>query len=143
MRSLLDESADARLATFLRQWGHDVAVIAIDHPASLSDRAILAIAHRDGRILITDDRDFGELVFVHRQPHAGVIYLRLGQFADLTVKVTRLEHVLTHYADQLDRFLAVTRQRVRVRHSGRRERQSCSREPLEASPKRSRPAQSR
>jgi predicted nuclease of predicted toxin-antitoxin system len=115
LRFLLDESADARIADFLRRWGHDVAIVGLDHPASLIDRDVLAIAHRDGRILITDDRDFGELVFRHRQPHAGVIYLRLGEYADLTTKVDRVEYVVTHLSNELDQFLVVTLQRVRVR----------------------------
>lgn len=69
----MDESADARLGPFLRRLGHDVATIAVDHPASLKDEDVLAIARREQRILITDDRDFGELVFRNRRPHAGVM----------------------------------------------------------------------
>jgi predicted nuclease of predicted toxin-antitoxin system len=67
------------------------------------------------RILITDDRDFGELVFRLRQPHSDVIYLRLGEEVDLATKTSRLSYVLTHYADQLDQFLVVTPHRVRIR----------------------------
>jgi predicted nuclease of predicted toxin-antitoxin system len=76
---------------------------------------VLALAHREGRILITDDRDFGELVFRLRQPHAGVVSLRLGEYADLATKIDRLDYVLTHHADQLDRFLVVTGTSVRAR----------------------------
>lgn len=115
MRFLLDESADARLGAYLRGLGHDVAAIAVDHPASLKDPEVLAIARREGRILVTDDRDFGELVFRRRHPHAGVIYLRLGDAAVLATKQERLHAVLTGYADQLDQFLVVTPSRVRVR----------------------------
>lgn len=115
MRFLLDESADARLAPYLRTLDHDVTAIAIHHPASLEDQQVLAIAHREGRILITDDRDFGELVFIGKQPHAGVIYLRLGEDADLKPRIERVTYVLAHHAEQLDQFLVVTRERVRVR----------------------------
>jgi predicted nuclease of predicted toxin-antitoxin system len=118
MRFLLDESADARLAPFLRALGHSVSAIAVDHPASLADQQVLAIAYAEHRILVTDDNDFGELVVHHGQPHAGVIYLRLGQYASLAVKIERLTRVLTHDADQLDQFLVVTHHRVRVRRNG-------------------------
>lgn len=74
MMFLLDESADARLAPWLRSLGHDVTAIAVDHPASLKDREVLNIAHDEGRILITEDRDFGKLIFSRRRPHRGVIY---------------------------------------------------------------------
>ena len=78
MRFLIDESADARVATYLRALGHDATTVAGDHAPGLRDELVLAIAHAEGRVLITDDADFGELVFAHRQPHAGIIYFRLG-----------------------------------------------------------------
>lgn len=118
MRFLLDESADARLAPWLRSLGHDVTAIAVDHPASLADLQVLAIARRERRILITDDRDFGEMIFAQGFPHAGVIYLRLGEYADLGTRIERLTHVLAHHAGQLDAFLVVTPDRVRVAGTG-------------------------
>jgi predicted nuclease of predicted toxin-antitoxin system len=115
MRFLLDESADSQLITYLRAWGHDVTAIAIDYPASLPDRQVLALAHAEQRILITNDRDFGELVIVSGQPHAGVILFRLQPRAALSLKVERMEHLLAYHAHQLNRLLVVTADRVRVR----------------------------
>jgi predicted nuclease of predicted toxin-antitoxin system len=113
MRYLLDQSTDARLGVYLRSLGHDATRIGAEHPAGLSDPAVLAIAEREGRVLITDDRDFGDLVVRLQQPHAGIIYLRLGPYAELSVKIERLDYVLTHYATQLDQLLVVTPHRVR------------------------------
>ena len=115
MRFLPDQSTDARLLTHLRNLGHDATRIGADYPAGISDLQVLALAHAEGRILITDDRDFGELVVRSKQPHAGVIFLRLGAYAELSTKMDRLDYVLTHYATQLDQFLVVTLQKVRVR----------------------------
>lgn len=117
MKFLLDESADARLAPYLREQGHDVTRLATDYPAGLADPVVLAIAVAEQRILITNDRDCGELVFRQRQPHAGVILLRLGDFADLTAAIVRLAYVLTHHAEHLDQFLVATRQLVRIRQA--------------------------
>ena len=114
MKFLLDESADARLADYLSHVGHDVTTIARDHTPSIQDTEVLAIAHRTSRILITNDKDFGDLVFARRQPHAGVVLFRLIT-TDLSVKIARLDHVLAHYADQLDQFLVVSLRNVRVR----------------------------
>jgi len=114
MRFLLDQSADARLIAWLTERGHDAVRIGRDHPPGLPDEQVLAIARRDGRILITDDRDFGELVFRHRQPHAGVIYLRLASYS-FALTTARLDDVLTNHADRLDRFLVVTPASVRER----------------------------
>jgi predicted nuclease of predicted toxin-antitoxin system len=115
MKFLLDQSSDARLVHYLKGLGHDATRIGADHPPGLTDRQVLLLAQTEGRILITDDRDFGELVFRLRQPHTGIIFLRLGDFTDFATKIERIAHILTHYPDQLDRFLVVTRTSVRVR----------------------------
>lgn len=118
MKFLLDESADSRLAPYLTGLGHDVETVAGDYTTALDDREVLAIARAEGRILITNDRDFGELVFRFQQPHAGVIFFRLST-TRLAAKIERLTYVLTHYADQLDEFLVVTPARVRIRRPRR------------------------
>ena len=114
MRFLLDQSADARLVAWLTQRGHDAVRIGHDHPPGLPDEEVLAIATREERILITDDRDFGELVFRRRHPHAGVIYLRLASYS-FALTAARLNDVLTHHGSRLDRFLVVTPASVRER----------------------------
>ena len=116
MRFLVDESVGARLADWLATQGHDATAIARDYPFALPDSEVLALAHREGRVLITDDRDFGELVFRQRQPHAGVIYFQLHSqtFASRT---RRLAAVLADYAAQLDQFIVVDDADVRVRQS--------------------------
>jgi predicted nuclease of predicted toxin-antitoxin system len=116
MKFVLDQSTDARLGTYLRNLGHDVTRVAKEYPAGLLDPKILSIARTEGRILVTDDRDFGEWVFRFKHPHAGVIFLRLGAYAPLELKIERLSYVLTHYAGQLDQFLVVKKGNVRVGH---------------------------
>lgn len=110
---------DARLISHLVAWGHDVIRIGREHPHDLPDEEILALSHREGRVVITNDRDFGELVFRHGQPHAGVILSRLGS-ADLPTKVARLAEVLEfHGAElhraELHRFIVVSPDAIRVR----------------------------
>jgi predicted nuclease of predicted toxin-antitoxin system len=117
MRFLLDQSSDARPISCLRRLGHDATRIAADYPAGLPDAEVLAIAYAERRTLITDDRDFGELVFVQQQPHAGIVYFRFDMSVDPATKIERLHEVLTHYTDDLDYFLVVTRDRIRVRRS--------------------------
>ncbi len=115
MRFLLDENVEFRLAAHLAQQGHDVTAIAHDYPHALPDRDVLVLARREDRILITSDRDFGELIFRKQLPHVGVIFLRLGP-GNIKVKETWLDHVITTYADTLTTtFIVVTNQGVRVR----------------------------
>lgn len=114
MKFLLDESADYPLAGFLRELGHDVTAIAHDYPHALKDPDVLAIAFEERRILITNDNDFGELVFRQQLPHAGIILLRLGK-EDLETKIERLGHVLINHSQQLSGFLVVSDTAVRIR----------------------------
>ena|SRR5947209_3161953 len=115
MKFLLDESAEYRLASFLQKAGHDVTAIGHDYPHGLADRDVLAIAWKEQRILLTNDRsDFGELIFRYHVPHAGVILFRL-KVGDIATKQQRLTRVLTDYVDQLHHFVVLTAKKVRVR----------------------------
>jgi predicted nuclease of predicted toxin-antitoxin system len=114
MRFLFDQSADFRLIPPLIALNHDVRAISREYPAGLPDEEVLALATGDQRILITADRDFGELVFRKRLQQTGIILMRLPG-ASLETKLTRLTYVLTHYSAQLDQFIVVTDRGVRVR----------------------------
>ena len=115
-RFLLDESSNYQIAPHLRRLGHDVTAIGQDYPASLKDVQILTIAVREQRIVITNDRDFGELIVRETRPHAGVILFRLGSVTTDEL-IARLDVVLTEYAHLLGQFVIVSRQRVRSRRS--------------------------
>ena len=67
MRFLVDRCAGRRLAEWLRNQGHDV-VEARELGADPGDRALLERAAADGRILVTIDTDFGELIYVQIYP---------------------------------------------------------------------------
>lgn len=114
MRLLLDQNFDRRLLLPLRQAGHNVTVVSINYPPGIPDREVVVIAQREGCLLLTHDRDFGELIIREQLPHAGVIYLRLRR-TTAQAKLERLTQVLTDYADQLSRLLAVTDAGVRIR----------------------------
>jgi predicted nuclease of predicted toxin-antitoxin system len=117
MKFLLDESAEFRLLSFLRLAGHDVTAIARDYPQALSDPVVLAIARSEGRILITNDTDFGELVFRRRLPHAGVILFRLRPESTVEDKISCLERLLLSGEQTEGQFIVVSRTRHRVRSS--------------------------
>lgn len=119
MKFLLDESVDFPLADYLKELGHDVTAVAHDYPHALKDRQVLAIAHQEKRILVTNDRDFGELIFRQQLPHSGVILFRL-EVEDLPAKKAWLKRVLTGYAGQLSHFLVITERGIRVRRMTRR-----------------------
>jgi predicted nuclease of predicted toxin-antitoxin system len=116
MKFLLDESVELRLQPFLKTLGYDVTSVAKDYLYGLFDEDVLEIAAQEQRILITNDKDFGELIFRHHLSHHGVILLRM-KGTDIEAKRTRLQEVITEYADQLSQFLVVTPKSVRVRRT--------------------------
>ena len=75
MLLLVDESAGKKLALLLISAGHDVVFVG-DVMPSVSDEEVLVKAASESRILISDDKDFGELVVRQRKPATGVILLR-------------------------------------------------------------------
>lgn len=74
MKLLLDACVWGKSREELAAAGHDV-VHAGDWPEDPGDEEILARAFREGRVLITLDKDFGELAIVRAQPHVGIVRL--------------------------------------------------------------------
>jgi predicted nuclease of predicted toxin-antitoxin system len=75
MRFLADESCDAAVIVALRDKDHDVAEVGKISPRA-QDESVIRMALRQRRILITEDKDFGQLVYASGRPHCGVILLR-------------------------------------------------------------------
>jgi predicted nuclease of predicted toxin-antitoxin system len=78
VKLLLDTCVWGGAADELRSHGHDV-VWSGDWHTDPGDEEILAIARAEGRVLVTLDKDFGELAIVMGQPHSGI--LRVASFA--------------------------------------------------------------
>lgn len=83
MRFLADENVSRLVIERLRHDGHDVMSIAETRPGTPDDD-ILNAADADARILITEDRDFGEMVIRRRLRLHGVILLELDRLANAT-----------------------------------------------------------
>ena len=77
MNLLIDESVDRQIVEELRRDGHNVAYVAEMDPG-ISDDAVLSVANNMTALLVTADKDFGELVFRRRQINAGVLLIRLA-----------------------------------------------------------------
>jgi predicted nuclease of predicted toxin-antitoxin system len=116
MRFLLDENVDLPLADYLREQGHDVTAVAVDYTRSIKDDEVLRIARAEHRILITNDKDFGALIYEQRLDHAGVIFFRLRD-EEIPTKIARLAAVLTHHVAALAAaaYIVVTDKRIRLR----------------------------
>lgn len=98
----------------LRAGGHDVLYMAEAH-AGAQDPAVLGLASDEERLLLTEDKDFGELVFRLRKSVPGVVLLRLGTVAP-PEKWVRLETALSQFGATLfGRYLVIDEKRFRFR----------------------------
>lgn len=97
----------------LRAAGHDVRAIAEDRPGA-ADRAVLALARVERRVLLTSDKDFAELVFRRRRASFGLVLLRLRDW-NAEQKAERLLEVLAHRPGLRGVLLVVTPRSVRRR----------------------------
>src|SRR5438552_15681144 len=91
MRFLADENCDFAVVRALRSAGHDVLAVSEFQQRSM-DAQLMELAYTEGRILLTEDKDFGWLAFVARLNNPGVILIRFpaaARFA-LATSVTRL-----------------------------------------------------
>ena len=75
LRFLADESCDFTVVRGLRATGYDVVAIS-DTARGAADLAVIAQAVAEERIFITEDTDFGQLVYAHAHTSSGVILIR-------------------------------------------------------------------
>lgn len=112
MRFLVDESTGPAVARWLREQHHDVFSV-FDEARGISDDEVIRRVYIENRILITNDKDFGEKVYRERFQHHGVISLRLENERTQN-KIAVIHRLLDAYSDLLtDRFVVVTETRVR------------------------------
>ena len=106
--------------TMLTDLGHDVLSAREIDPRA-TDEALLALANRERRVLVTEDKDFGELVFVRRMKHPCVV-----RFVGMRVaeQVTAMRELIEHHAEamRMRALIVVTQRRVRIRVGRRDER---------------------
>lgn len=113
MRFVVDECTGPAVARWLREQQHDVVSV-YDEARGLDDDAVLALAVREDRILITNDTDFGERVFRVGHPHRGVVLLRLSDERAIS-KIASLRRLLEHHAVDLSgAFVVVGESSVRI-----------------------------
>jgi predicted nuclease of predicted toxin-antitoxin system len=111
VRWLIDECVDAHLAALLREYGHDVVYMPEVAPRA-ADPEVMDRACRENRVLLTEDKDFGDLVF--RQV-PGLILIRIGP-SRRSRKGPRLLAAIDRFGDALlGRYTVIEDARFRSR----------------------------
>ena len=114
MKLIADESVDTQIVEQLRGNGHEVTSVAELAPG-MDDPEVLARANADQAVLLTADKDFGELVFRQGQVHAGVVLIRLaGLGADKKAAIA-VSAVNQHASELAGAFAVISPASVRIR----------------------------
>jgi predicted nuclease of predicted toxin-antitoxin system len=113
VRFVADESCDFGVVRALRAAAHDVVAVAEASPR-LADDKVLELARDNGTILLTEDKDFGELVYAARQKSCGVILLRFPAHARSSMSDALVEAVDRLGARLSSRFTVIQPGRIRI-----------------------------
>jgi predicted nuclease of predicted toxin-antitoxin system len=114
MKLLADEGVDKPVVDLLRSYGFDVNYI-LETNQGADDGFILTMANDDKRILLTQDKDFGELVFRLKNAHYGVILIRLeGYRPALKAKIV-LNMLRKHKDELINSFTVIQPNAIRIR----------------------------
>jgi predicted nuclease of predicted toxin-antitoxin system len=118
IRFLGDESCDFIVVRTLRTAGYDVVCVSEKFP-SASDGQVIKLAANEKRVIITEDKDFGEWVFAHREENHGVLLIRFP--ANMRSKLGEaVSHLVTeHGSDLVQSFTVLEPGRARIRKQTR------------------------
>ena len=113
LRFLADESCDYLIVRTLRAAEHDVVAV-VDVGERSVDAAVIDQAYAEGRILLTEDKDFGWHVFVARPHSPGVILIRFPASMRTTMAKTTLAAVEAHGDKIAISFLVIQPGHIRL-----------------------------
>lgn len=115
MKILVDVGVSKLVEEWLAHEKFDITAVRDLNP-SMADFDILALAVTEERLVITMDKDFGEMIVRSGLPHTGVLLLRLED-ATSAEKVAVVQHIFASYLDVLSgHYCVYQRGRLRVRN---------------------------
>lgn len=113
MRFLADESCDFAVVRALRIAGHDVVAVS-EVALGAPDDEVLALAAREGRVFLTEDKDFGQLVYAAARSTAGVIFMRFPASMRQALPEAVLDLIKDHGERLTGNFVVVRPGRIRI-----------------------------
>jgi predicted nuclease of predicted toxin-antitoxin system len=113
MLFLADESCDFAVVRALRAAGHDVSAVADISPQA-DDEYVLELARQEERVLLTEDKDFGQLVFADQRATGGVILTRYPATARSALAGDVVQLVADRGGDLVGRFVVIRPGRCRL-----------------------------
>ncbi len=114
LRFLADESCDFGVVRALRAEGYDVVALTEITTRSIDDD-VIAQSYDENRILLTEDKDFGQLVFASRADSAGVILIRFPGNARKSLQATIVKLIQEQRNEIRNAFVVVQPGHIRIR----------------------------
>jgi predicted nuclease of predicted toxin-antitoxin system len=116
LKLLADENVDRPIVARLRVEGHTVLYV-LELAPSIPDPEVVSLAARESALLLTADKDFGELMFRQRRVAQGVVLIRLSGISP-NLKAALVASALREHATELPgNFAVITPGGVRIRKS--------------------------
>lgn len=110
---IADENIDQLIIQELRNKGYSVFSILESNPG-ISDKEIISMLSKQNSILITEDKDFGELVFSYNYKEVKIIFLRYIK-KDLEKIISNLEKIYSEYFNKEGNyFITITPKKIRI-----------------------------
>ncbi len=114
IKLIFDVGVSKKAEHFFREKGFDLISVRELNP-SMADIDILKIAEKENRLIITMDKDFGELVFNLKRKHCGVLLLRMED-AGWKQKIDVLSEIFQTYSEELKgKFSVYQNNKLRIR----------------------------
>lgn len=114
MRILADEGVDGQIVQRLRDEGHQVWYVAEMAPGT-PDEEVLELANHEGAILLTTDKDFGELIFRQQRLSPGIVLIRLAGLSSQE-KANLVTTIITERTTELiQSFTVISPNTIRIR----------------------------
>ena len=114
MNLVADENVDAAIVSALRDSGHLVTYVREMAP-EIDDERVLRLADSQGALLLTSDKDFGELVFRQRLLHSGVILFRPAGMPSETKGKILVSALAAHARELPAAFTVIGPRSLRIR----------------------------
>jgi len=115
LKFLIDENVGQSVINYLTQNNYDVVVATAKGLSSREDFFLLDYAFRESRVVITNDKDFGYLVYHQNLPTRGIILFRFVKEVP-SLKIATLEAILSKGSIQiLDHFIVASEDKIRSR----------------------------
>jgi predicted nuclease of predicted toxin-antitoxin system len=113
IKFLADVNIEKPLVDYLLKQGYDIKWVP-DYNCEMPDEDLLQLANQEKRIFLTNDKDFGDLIFLQKKVSAGTILFRVkGQKSQEKIKL--MKKLLMGYRDKLlNHYVVITTAKIRI-----------------------------